>query len=449
MRNKLMVVDDEVLILKTIKFAFEEQYDVVTFKTAQEALKALHTEKPDLVLLDLRIKSENGLEVLKKIKQHRADLEVIMMTAFGTIENTVEAMKSGAYHYLQKPLNVDEIRNLVEKAMELINARKVLHGMDGNRGLPYGLIGRSKVIENIINFIERSARTSSNVLITGESGTGKEVVAKAVHQAGKQSGGPFIAVNCSAIPLELMESELFGHVRGAFTGASEDRSGLIRLANGGTLFLDEIGEMDLKLQAKLLRAIQEREVRPVGSGRCESFDVRFIFATNRNLAAEVRAGRFREDLYFRIHVLKMDIPPLRERREDIPSLIDYIMRGIAYRDQLSMKSISLKALKIIEHYSFPGNVRELQNLVERLMVYCDDPVIDESIVNECLESSVGLTHESQANHMMIPLSSTLDEAEQMIIQKVLDHHNGNKKLTAEALGIAERTLRYKLKLLES
>lgn len=443
-KNKLMVIDDEALILKTIQFAFEELYQVSGYKTGAGALKALSEERPDLVLLDLRIKNENGIEILQKIKQIQPGTEVIMMTAFGTIETTIAAMKAGAYHYIQKPLQIEELRNLVGKAMELVNARKALEGMDGSKGYVYGLIGRSKAIENIINFIERSAKTSSSVLITGESGTGKEVVAKAVHQAGRQSSGPFVPVNSSAVPEHLMESELFGHVKGAFTGALEDRPGLIQLADQGTLFFDEIGEMDLKLQAKLLRAIQEREYRPVGGSRLETFNARFIFATNRDLAKEVREGRFREDLYYRINVLRLEIPPLRERRDDIPSLVHYTIRGLAHRDQIPMKTISAAAMKLIEAQTFPGNVRELQNLVERLMIYSDGPLVDETVVRMCLEGTEDFSRAS-SKVIQIPAQCTLEEAERLMIQHVLKRFDGNRRQTAEALGIAERTLRYKLK----
>jgi len=445
MKNKLMVIDDEALILKTIQFAFEDLYEVCVYKTGASALKALHEERPDLVLLDLRIKNENGIEVLQNIKQLMPAVEVIMMTAFGTIETTIAAMKAGAYHYIQKPLQIEEMRHLVSKAMELIEARKTLQGMDGSKGYAYGLVGRSKAIETIINFIERSARTSSNVLITGESGTGKEVVAKAVHGAGRQSAGPFIPVNSSAIPEHLMESELFGHVKGAFTGAAEDRPGLIRMAHQGTLFFDEIGEMDLKLQAKLLRAIQEREYRPVGGSRLETFDARFIFATNRDLAKEVREGRFREDLYYRINVLRIEIPPLRDRRDDILGLVNYIIRGLAHRDGIPVKTVSAGAMRLIEAQNFPGNVRELQNLVERVMIYSDGPVIDEEVVRGCLETSEIFSDSEMTGSIRIPVTSTLEEAERAIILKVLQHFDGNKRLTAESLGIAERTLRYKLK----
>lgn len=445
MKSKLMVIDDEALILKTIQFAFEDHYEVCTYKSGTAALKALKEEKPDLVLLDLRIKNENGIEVLQKIKQMMPTVEVIMMTAFGTIETTIAAMKAGAYHYIQKPLQIEEMRNLVGNAMELITARKALQGIDGSKGYAYGLIGRSKAIETIINFIERSSRTSSNVLITGESGTGKEVVAKAVHGAGRQSAGPFVPVNSSAIPEHLMESELFGHIKGAFTGAAEDRQGLIRMADQGTLFFDEIGEMDLKLQAKLLRAIQEREYRPVGGNRLESFDARFIFATNRDLAKEVREGRFREDLYYRINVLRVEIPPLRDRSDDIPSLVNYIIRGLAHRDGMLAKTVSAGAMRLIEAQRFPGNVRELQNLVERVMIYCDGPVIDDEVVRGCLEAAEVFSDGEVTGGIRIPVTSTLEEAESMIISKVLRHFEGNKRRTAESLGIAERTLRYKLK----
>jgi DNA-binding NtrC family response regulator len=444
MKFKLMVIDDEVLIRKTLVFAFEETYEVVTCESGAEALKAIGSEKPDLILLDLRLEQENGLEVLKRIKQLQPAIEVIMMTAYGSIDSSIEAMKLGAYHYLQKPLNLEEVRLLVHKALELVRAQRALIGIEGSLGLPYGLIGRSKAIEQVVNFIERSSKASSNVLITGESGTGKELVAKAVHHASRRASGPFVAVNCSAIPVELMESELFGHVKGAFTGAVEDRRGLIRLAEKGTLFFDEIGEMDLRLQSKLLRTLQEREIRPVGSNKDEAVDVRFIFATHRDLADEVRAGRFREDLYYRVNVLRIEIPPLRKRREDIPSLVDYFIRGLSFRDQLPMKTLTHQALCIIEQQDLTGNVRELQNLVERLMIYSDGPVIDVDVVNQCLETENGL-RKTVNSGIFIPLESTMEEAEQLMIEKTLERFDGNRRRTAEALGIAERTLRYKIK----
>lgn len=444
MRFKVMVIDDEALIRKTLVFALEEMYDVVSYETGYEALESLTTEKPELILLDLRLEHENGLEVLKSIKHVLPAVEIIMMTAFGSIESSIEAMKLGAYHYLQKPLNIDEVRLLVQKALELVRAKQALKGIDGSFGLPYGLIGRSKAIEHVVNFIERSAKVSSNVLITGESGTGKELVAKAVHNASRRAGGPFVAVNCSAIPNELMESELFGHVKGAFTGAFEDRRGLIRLADKGTLFFDEIGEMDLKMQSKLLRAVQEREIRPVGGSKDETIDVRFIFATHRDLPEEVRAGRFREDLYYRVNVLRIEIKPLRERREDIASLADYFIRGLSFRDQLPVKTISKDALRRMVQHPFTGNVRELQNLVERLMIYTDGAIIEAPLVEDCLEVERDLCMSAEKG-IVIPEKSTLEEAEWILIQKALERFEGNRRLTAEALGIAERTLRYKIK----
>ena len=358
----LLVIDDEPAICQSLEFALEDKYRVCTFTDPDDALASLQHMEAALVLLDLKIGSHDGTEVLKEIKRISPDTVVIMMTAYGSISSSVEAMRNGAFYYLTKPVLTDELHVLLAKAEEFYTLQtqvkwlsEELDKLSDN----YGLIGNSPAIKEVLDLIEKVKDIDSNVLIHGESGTGKEIVARAIHQQGSRRNKRFQAVNCAAIPENLLESELFGYEKGAFTGATQSKPGKFVLAEGGTIFLDEIGEMNMTLQSKLLRVIQERTVTPLGGTEEKPVDVRIIAATNRDLWKEVKESRFREDLYYRLNVIPIYLPPLRERRGDIPLLVQYFIGKISERLGKPVEGVSQEALQLLEKYSYPGNIREL------------------------------------------------------------------------------------------
>src|SRR6266542_2554551 len=366
---KILVVDDEPSILKLLKEALTQWgYQVECVGTGAEALEAIRTVLYDAAITDIRMPEMSGLDLLREIKRHDESIEVIVMTGYPTISSAVEALKEGAYDYLSKPLILDELRHLMTRVME----RRFLRGEVDSLRTRLGeeltvneLIGNSPPMQRVKEIIGKVAVTDSPVLIEGESGTGKELVAAAIHRLSDRAKGPFIPVNCSAIPGDLLESEFFGHVRGAFTGAVSDALGLFRGANEGTIFLDEIAELPPPLQVKLLRVLQEMQVRPVGSTRAHSVDVRVIAATNRNLEKAMTEGTFRQDLFYRLNVVRVQLAPLRERREDVLPLVNHFMRRFNRRFRRDVRGIAPDALASLTEYGFPGNVRELENLMER------------------------------------------------------------------------------------
>src|SRR3990172_9323537 len=366
---KILVVDDEPSILRLLREALTQWgYQVTTASNAKEGLEALRTELYDAAITDIRMPDMGGLELLKELKKHDDSIEVIVMTGYPTIASAVEALKEGAYDYLSKPLILDELRHLMARVTE----RKFLKGEVQSLRARLGeeltvneLVGNSTPMQRVKEIIAKVAGTDSPVLIEGESGTGKELVAAAIHRLSSRVKGPFVPVNCSAIPADLLESEFFGHVRGAFSGAVSDALGLFRGAHDGTIFLDEIAELSPALQVKLLRVLQEMLVRPVGSTKAYSVDVRVIAATNRDLDRTIAEGRFRQDLYYRLNVVRVSLPPLRARREDIPALVNHFMRRFNRRFHRDVRGITPEALATLDTYDFPGNVRELENLIER------------------------------------------------------------------------------------
>src|SRR5438034_2512214 len=366
---RVLIVDDENSILLLLKEALTAWgYQVSTANTATDALAVVRTQVFDAAITDIRMPDMSGLELLKQLKAHDESIEVVIMTGYPTIASAVEALKEGAYDYLSKPLILDELKHLMQRLMERRFLRGEVHTLRARLGEELTvneLIGASGAMQRVKEIIGKVATTDCPVLIEGESGTGKELVAAAIHRLSTRAKGPFIPVNCSAIPEDLLESEFFGHVRGAFSGAVSDALGLFRGANDGTIFLDEIAELSPGLQVKLLRVLQEMQVRPVGSTKAHSVDVRVIAATNRDLDRSIADGRFRQDLYYRLNVVRVSLPPLRARRDDIPALVNHFLRRYNRRFRRDVKGITPDALAALAAYEFPGNVRELENVIER------------------------------------------------------------------------------------
>ena len=441
---KVLVVDDEPSILRLLREALAQWgYQVATASNAREALDALRTDLYDAAITDIRMPEMGGLELLREIKKHDDSIEVIVMTGYPTIASAVEALKEGAYDYLSKPLILDELRHLMARVTE----RKFLKGEVQSLRARLGeeltvneLVGNSTPMQRVKEIIAKVAGTDSPVLIEGESGTGKELVAAAIHRLSSRVKGPFVPVNCSAIPADLLESEFFGHVRGAFSGAVSDALGLFRGAHDGTIFLDEIAELSPALQVKLLRVLQEMLVRPVGSTKAYSVDVRVIAATNRDLDRTIAEGRFRQDLYYRLNVVRVSLPPLRARREDIPALVNHFMRRFNRRFHRDVRGIAPEALAMLDTYDFPGNVRELENLVERAyamgareqITLADLPTLTRSVATPGATATAGA----------IP---QLADVEKELILRALAFYRDDKEAAAKALGISRRTIYRRLK----
>ena len=441
----ILVVDDDVEMRELVHDVLKARgHQVTTAGSGQEALTLLTQSDFAVVLTDLRMKGMGGTELLTEIKRVYPDIDVILMTAFGSVETAVEAMKLGASDYLTKPVRSEEIVRVVERAVreasllrEVGRLRKEVH----KEYSFHQILGKSKAIQAVFDLIRRVADTPTNVLITGESGTGKELVAKAIHFNSERREGPFVPVNCAAIPEQLLESELFGHMRGAFTDAKMDKRGLFEEAQKGTVFLDEISELPLMLQAKILRVIQEKEIRRVGATKPISVDVRIIAATNLNLNLEVKAKRFREDLYYRLNVIELKLPPLRERREDIPLLVEAFLKKCGDARGKAMKGVSESALAMLMDYAWPGNVRELENVIERAVTLS----LGEKIGPDDLPPAVqGARGDRRVLDEAAEKTLTLHEIEKEYIKKILEKMGGNKYQAAHALGIDRKTLYRKL-----
>ncbi|HVK76065.1 MAG TPA: sigma-54 dependent transcriptional regulator, partial [Kofleriaceae bacterium] len=379
--GRVLVADDEQSMREFLSIALRRAgHEVTLASSGAEALTALRAQPADVVITDLRMPGElDGLGLLRAVRAEAVDAEVILVTAFATADTAIAAMKQGAYDYLTKPFKIDELHALIDRAMEkraLVAENAALREQVAGRVRMAQLLGRSRAMQKVFELVGKISSTRTSVLITGESGTGKELVARALHTEGSRAGGAFVAVNCGAIPDELMESELFGHVKGAFTGAHADRPGLFREADGGTLVLDEIGELSLGLQVKLLRALQEKKVKPVGGSHEIEVDVRVVAATNRELEEEVARGAFRQDLYYRLNVIEVRLPPLRQRREDVSLLVEHFLRRFGKDHHKTLTGLSPAAMKRLEDYDFPGNVRELENIIERAVALAGGPMID-------------------------------------------------------------------------
>ena len=439
---KILVVDDEPSILRLLEEALTQWgYQVKSAASGDEALAAVRGDLFDAVLTDVRMPEMSGLDLLREIKRHDESIEVVMMTGYPTIVSAVEALKEGAYDYLSKPLILDELRHLMARMTE----RRFLRGEVTSLRERLGeeltvteLVGNSQPMQRVKEVIAKVAATDSPVLIEGESGTGKELVAAAIHRLSPRAKGPFIPVNCSAIPEDLIESEFFGHVRGAFSGAVSDSLGLFRGANEGTIFLDEIAELSPGLQVKLLRVLQEMQVRPVGSTKAYAVDVRVIAATNRDLDRTVAEGTLRQDLYYRLNVVRISLPPLRARREDIAAIVNHFVRRFNRRFRRDVRGLTPEALETLNHYDFPGNVRELENLVERAYAMGARDQIT-------LGDLPSLTAGSAAPAVGSGAIPQLADVEKELILRALSFYKDDKEAAAQALGISRRTIYRRLK----
>ncbi|HET9425405.1 MAG TPA: sigma-54 dependent transcriptional regulator [Gemmatimonadaceae bacterium] len=441
---KILIVDDEQSILMLLQEALTKWgYQVAGASTGAEALEAVRGGLFDAAIMDVRMPDMSGIDLLRAVKAHDDTIEVVIMTGYPTISSAVEALKDGAYDYLSKPLILDELRHLMSRLMERRFLRGEVHSLRARLGEELTvneLIGNSAPMQQVKDIIGKVAVTDSPVLIEGESGTGKELVAAAIHRLSDRAKMPFIPVNCSAIPADLLESEFFGHVRGAFSGAVADALGLFRGANQGTIFLDEIAELPPALQVKLLRVLQEMQVRPVGSTKAYPVDVRVIAATNRNLEQAMTEGSFRQDLFYRLNVVRISLPPLRERRDDIPALVNHFLRRFNRRFRRDVRGIAPDALTALQAYDFPGNVRELENMVERAYAMGARDTIQLSDLSILGRPSSVIPAATTAKP--IP---TLGEVEKELILKALGVFKNDKEAAARALGISRRTIYRRLK----
>ena len=445
----ILVVDDDFEMRELIQDVLKDRaHQVVTAGDGDEALKRLGEQDYAVVLTDLRMKGMLGMELLAEIKRLYPDIGVVLMTAFGSVETAVEAMKRGASDYLVKPVKSEELTRVVERVIREARLRREVSRLRKEVHKEYSfhqILGRSKAIQAVFDLIRRVADSPTNVLISGESGTGKELVAKAIHYNSDRKDAPFIPINCAAIPEQLLESELFGHMRGAFTDAKMDKRGLFEEAQKGTLFLDEISELPLMLQAKILRAIQEKEIRRVGATKPVPVDVRIIAATNLNLGEEVKAKRFRDDLYYRLNVIELKLPPLRERREDIPLLVEAFLKKCGEARGKAVKGVSEAALAMLMDYAWPGNVRELENVIERAVTLSLGEKISPDDLPPAVQGSRG---DRRVLDEAVEKTLPLHEIEKEYIKKILEKTGGNKYQAAHALGIDRKTLYRKLAEIE-
>ena len=445
-KPKILVVDDEeshrIMLRAVLK---DEGYEVVEAADGSEAVRAVEQEPFDLVLLDVRMKTMDGIEALNEIRKISPLIPVLIMTAYASVKTAVEALKAGAFDYLTKPLDIEELKILIEKALELYHLREenlTLKERLGDRFDFSKIIGKSRKMRELFDTLSLVAPTDATILILGESGTGKELVANAIHHNSFRKSQPFIKISCSALPETLLESELFGHERGAFTGAIARREGRFQLAHRGSIFLDEVGEMSPTTQMKLLRVLQEKEFEPLGSVQTLKVDVRVIAATNKDLTQGVKEGRFRDDLFYRLNVVPITLPPLRERKEDIPALAQHFFEVYRDKNQKGLKDISNKTMDLLSRYDWPGNIRELENCLERAVIMARGEVISPADLPPHIQALSG-REEGQA--LDFPSGISLEAVERALILKTLEETGGNRSRAAEILGINRRTLLNKLK----
>jgi DNA-binding NtrC family response regulator len=436
--ERILVVDDAPDTLELLRRNLTaEGYQVYIAPSVPEAIRILESNVVDLVITDLKMPKVSGLDLIRHVRENLKETEVMMITGYASIEGAVEAVRAGAEDYLSKPFTEEELFAAVERALNKLRLRRIGQPISSTgRIKPHGLLGESPVMAQMNELIVKAASTAATVLITGESGTGKELVARAIHYGGPRAAAPFVPINCGAIPEGLLESELFGHIKGAFTGASESRAGFFQTAEGGTIFLDEISETSASMQVKLLRVLQDKEVCMVGDTRPRRVDVRIVVATNKDLAGLVKKGTFREDLFFRLSVINIAIPPLRQRGDDVLLLAHYFSRKFAAENGKQIPQFTDSALTLLRRYDWPGNVRELENVVQRLVLMSDSMIIDAPDLPPNMRFSVSKTG---------GFTRTLAEIEAEYIQNVLASAGGNKTRAAEILGIDRKTLREKLK----
>lgn len=419
-----------------------EKYNVLAAASAQEAIRHLD-DAVDLVISDLKMQKTDGIELLRYWKSRQPRTPFVVVTAYGDVNSAVEAMKLGAEDYLRKPVNPDELLILVGKCLETQRKDRTIANLQERLDERLGfekIVGQSKAMLEIFKFARRAAATESTVLITGESGTGKELIAEAIHQNSPRKDGPFVTVNMAVVPEHLVESELFGHTKGAFTGATESRVGRFETASGGTIFVDEIGDFKLESQAKLLRVLENHTVTPIGSNDDRAVNVRVVAATSRNLDQMVRNERFREDLYYRLNVVNLQLPPLRERREDIPLLIGHFVRELSEAAHRPIPRVQPELKEYLVTHDWPGNVRQLRNCLESMIVLASDDELTLDDLPPIIENGFATT-----DHVSIPPNTTLNDLERQAVEQALDQHDGNRTHAAESLGISVRTLQRKLK----
>lgn len=440
-RQKALIVDDEPDIRELLEITLGRmKLDTRSARNVKEARDFLAREPFDFCLTDMRLPDGTGLDLVQYIQQRHPQMPVAMITAFGSLDTAVQALKAGAFDFLTKPVDLGRLRELVNSALRLRSPDAEEAPVD-NR-----LLGDSPPMRTLRNQVAKLARSQAPVYISGESGSGKELVARLIHEQGPRENSTFVPVNCGAIPSELMESEFFGHKKGSFTGAVEDKLGLFQAANGGTLFLDEVADLPLPMQVKLLRVIQEKAVRAVGGQQEVAVDVRVLSATHKDLAAEVAAGRFRQDLYYRLNVIELRVPPLRERREDIPLLTDRVLKRLAGDSGLAAAMVSADALEKLKSYRFPGNVRELENMLERAYTLCENDIIQAHDLR--LAEAAGTDGSSEASLAQIDnLEDYLEDIERKLIMQALEETRWNRTAAAQRLGLTFRSMRYRLKKL--
>lgn len=449
MNETILVVDDEAAICQSLKAILEDEgFQVLTAGSGEEAIKIVAEEMPQLVLLDIWLPGIDGLETLKALHAAHPNVLIIMMSGHGTIETAVRATKLGAFDFIEKPLSLDKVIILVNNALNLVRLEEENVLLKQKVSHQYELTGNSPVITELKEMIGIVAPTNAWILIMGENGTGKELVARSIHHLSRRSHKPIVEVNCAAIPEELIESELFGHEKGAFTGATEKKRGKFDLAHEGTIFLDEVADMSLKAQAKILRILQEKKFERVGGNKVIDMDVRVLAATNKDLEKEMEAGRFRQDLYYRLHVIPLRVPPLRERKEDIPFLTERFLMDFAAKEGQPLKTISAAALEKLMAHDWPGNVRELKNIIERLIILTPSSEIRaEDIPELYLKTETSLLQGESAAAVDSLRDARLDFERQFIIKK-LEEFDGNISRTAEAIGLERSNLHKKLKALK-
>ncbi|HET7871746.1 MAG TPA: sigma-54 dependent transcriptional regulator [Terriglobales bacterium] len=440
----ILIVEDEPRMRRLLEISLGEDGHLVNaVEDAETGLKALRKGDYALVLTDLKLPGLSGLEFLQEARRTNGGIPVIVMTAYGSVETAVEAMKAGASDYVLKPFTMAEMKLVVNKELDVQKVREENQSLREALGKRYhfqNIVARSRKMQEVLALVQRVAPTNSTVLIGGESGVGKDLIARAIHENSRRASGPFIKVNSTAIPDTLFESELFGFEKGAFTGALASKPGKFELANKGTLFLDEIGDVPAPTQVKLLRVLQEREFERLGGTKTLKVDVRLIAATNRDLRAALEQGTFREDLYYRLNVVPVDIPPLREHKEDVPDLVNYFLSRFSQEHEREITGISPEALKMLMEYHWPGNVRQLENTIERAVALCSGPVIDDKDIH--LDSAPGKAGASASS--FLPEGMTLEQWEDEMVREALRRAGGNKSQAARLLGLSRNALRYRL-----
>ncbi len=451
-RFSLLIIDDELHLLRSLSnLFFAKGLEVTTVEDGEKAIQLLPDKSFDIVLCDICLPGKNGIEVLKEIKQVSPETAVIMMTAYATVDTTIQALRSGASDYIMKPFEPEEITFVVEKAVEakILKEENILLKKELKEKYDFSnIIGEGSSLREIFENLKKVIDTGSTILISGESGSGKELIARAIHYNSSRKSNPFITVNCGAIPPQLMESEFFGHVKGAFTGAISTKKGLFERANDGTLFLDEIGELNFDLQVKLLRALEEKKITRVGDTIPIEVDIRFIAATNKDLKEEVKRGSFRNDLFYRINVLPIHLPPLRERQEDIPLLTSYFLERYCQSYNRKRKTLSPEALAVLRQYQWPGNVRELKNVIERVVLMIEKTTITpEDLPFDLKATAPGIILKIPEEEIDLKKVSNLvmELTERQMIEKALKNAGNNKTKAAQSLGISRRSLNYKVK----